>query len=110
MKIVVNKYIPFKGYKAMNVFGILFCRKDCQIDEETINHECIHTAQMKEMLYIPFYIWYGFEWFFKLFVYWDSHKAYRAIGFEREAYRYEGAFEYLKNRRHFEWFKHIVSK
>ena len=110
MKTVVNKFIPFKGYTAMNVFGILFCREDCRIDDRTLNHESIHTAQMKEMLYLPFYIWYCTEWLVKLFVYWDSHKAYRAIGFEREAYKYEDAPEYLDNRKHFEWFKYIVIK
>ena len=26
MKIIHNKFIPFKGYKAINLFGIVFVR------------------------------------------------------------------------------------
>lgn len=44
---------------------------------------------MKELLYIGFYIAYLFEWLFKvLFKYPFSHKAYKDISFEREAYKY----------------------
>ena len=52
MKIVRNNIIPFKGYKAVNLFGILFVRDDAVIGSVDINHESIHTAQMKEMLYV----------------------------------------------------------
>lgn len=31
MKIVRNNIIPFKGYKAVNLFGILFVRGDSVI-------------------------------------------------------------------------------
>ena len=58
MKIIRNNIIPFKGFKAINLFGILFVRGNAELSDEVINHESIHTAQMKEMLYIPFYIWY----------------------------------------------------
>ena len=27
MKVIYNKFIPFKEYKAMNLFGIVFVRK-----------------------------------------------------------------------------------
>ena len=65
MKIIINKIIPFKGFKCINLFGILFCRK--QLNKIDINHEAIHTKQMQEMLYIPFYIWYVIEYLIKLF-------------------------------------------
>ena len=58
MKIIKNKIIPFKGFKAINLFGILFVRGDSEVDSTTVNHELIHTAQMKELLYIFFYLWY----------------------------------------------------
>jgi hypothetical protein len=32
MKIIYNKIIPFPGYKAINLFGILFARKNAKID------------------------------------------------------------------------------
>lgn len=89
----------------MNLFGILFCRKNAVIDDVTINHESIHTAQMKEMLYIPFYIWYAVEYLFHFLKYWANRAAYRSISFECEAYLHEYDPEYLKTRKHFAWFK-----
>jgi hypothetical protein len=107
MWIVRNNIIPFGGYKAINLFGILFCKKDANIDAITINHEEIHTAQMIEMLFIPFYIWYGIEYLIKLIKYGSAHKAYRNLCFEREAYQYEDDSTYLKNRKHYNWIHFI---
>lgn len=104
MKIIYNNIIPFPGYKAINLFGLLFVRKDAIMSEEDINHESIHTAQMKEMLYIFFYIWYIIEWVIRLF---KKGNAYRNISFEQEAYSNEDNLEYLKDRKHYAWFKYI---
>ena len=105
MKIVYNNIIPFKGFKAINLFGVLFARKDAKIriDETTINHESIHTAQIRELLYLPFYIVYVFEWLGRLFM---SGRAYKNISFEREAFDNQSNMEYLKTRKHFaQWRK-----
>lgn len=104
MKIIYNNIIPFPGYKAINLFGLLFVRKDAIMSEEDINHESIHTAQMKEMLYTFFYIWYIIEWVIRLF---KKGNAYRNISFEQEAYSNEDNLEYLKDRKHYAWFKYI---
>lgn len=104
MKIVRNKYIPFAGYKAINLFGILFVKNNTKIDEVTINHERIHTAQMRELLYILFYIWYVMEWFIRLFL---KGSAYRNISFEREAYTNQDDLSYLKNRKRFDFASYI---
>lgn len=103
MKIIRNKYIPFTGYKAINLFGILFVKNNAKIDEVTINHEAIHSAQMKEMLFIFFYVWYVIEWLFRL----PKGNAYRSISFEREAYENDSDINYLKNRKHFAFLKYI---
>ena len=105
MKIIYNNIIPFPGYKAVNLFGVLFVRKGAVMKEEDINHEAIHTAQMKEMLYILFYLWYIFEWFIKLFTH--GTYAYRNISFEREAYQNEDNLKYLDNRKHYSWTKYL---
>lgn len=104
MKIIENKIIPFPGYKAINLFGILFVREGAKISKQDLNHESIHTAQMKEMLYIFFYIWYIVEWVIRLF---KKGNAYRNISFEQEAYNNEDNLEYLNNRKHYEWFKYL---
>ena len=44
MKIVRNNIIPFPGYKAVNIFGILFVRKNANIKPEDLNHEEIHRG------------------------------------------------------------------
>lgn len=100
MKIVYNNIIPFPGYKAINLFGILFVRGTV-VNSTIINHENIHTAQMKELLYIGFYIWYFIEWIIKLFKYGNGHTAYRKISFEKEAYTNQDNLDYLKSRKHY---------
>ena len=79
MKVIRNKLLPLKGFAAINLFGILFVRKDSKITDRLLNHEAIHTAQMKELGYIFFYIWYVIEWFIKLFT---TKNAYKSISFE----------------------------
>lgn len=49
MKIVVNNVIPFKGFAAINLFGMLFVKQDAVISEKMINHEQIHTEQGMEL-------------------------------------------------------------
>ena len=106
MKVIYNNIIPFRGYKCMNLFGVLFARKNANMDPITLNHEGIHTAQMKELLYVPFYILYGVEYLLKLLKYFDGHEAYKNISFEREAYRYERDLQYLQSRKHYgQWRK-----
>ena len=106
MKVIYNNIIPFKGFLAINLFGVIFARKKYKpVDVSTINHESIHTAQMKELLYIGFYIWYGIEWIIRLIIDKDSTIAYYNIKFEKEAYSHESDINYLKNRKHYNWIK-----
>ena len=104
MKIIRNNIIPFSGYKAMNLFGVLFVRGNARIDDITLNHEKIHTSQIKEMLYVFFYVWYLIEWIIRLFM---EGNAYRNISFEREAYTNQDDLSYLKNRKRFDFVRYI---
>ena len=105
MKIIRNKYIPFQGYKAINLFGVLFVKNNAKISDKDLMHESIHSEQIKELLYIPFYIWYFIEWIIKLFIYRDFKKAYRNISFEKEAYLNQYNYDYLKNRKRYAWIR-----
>lgn len=100
MKIVYNNVIPFKGFKCINICSFLFVRKGCFMSEKDYNHEAIHTAQMKEMLYIGFYVWYIVEWLIRLF---KKGNAYRNICFEAEAYDNDDNLTYLSSRKRFAW-------
>lgn len=103
MKIIYNGVIPFKGFVAINLFGIIFARKEYRpISETTINHEAIHTKQMKDLLYVGFYLCYIAEWLVRLFMKGD---AYRNISFEREAYNYQHTPEYIRTRQKFAMWK-----
>lgn len=108
MKIVYNNIIPFKGFIAINLFGVLFVRKELKsyVKDEVINHEMIHTKQMIEMGYILFYIWYIIEYLIRLC---SSNKktAYYDISFEREAYENEDFTYYIKTRKKYSWIKYI---
>lgn len=114
MKIIRNNFIPVKGFKAVNLFGVLFARCDAVIGETTLRHERIHTMQMREMLYVPFYLWYGVEYVIRFFG-WSFEKKpcdpddrpYDRMGFEKEAHANEHDADYPKTRRRFSWLKYI---
>jgi len=97
-----------------NIIGITLCPfgiyvKDInRVTERTINHENIHWQQQLEMLVIFFYIWYLVEWIIKLFKY--GGRSYRNLSFEREAYGNDKNIDYLKNRKHYSWFKYLLKK
>lgn len=94
---------------AINLFGIIFARKEYKnINTITINHEAIHTAQIKELLYIGFYIWYFIEWIVKLIInIKNPRSAYYKIRFEKEAYTHQKDLSYLSHRKHYNWiYKH----
>lgn len=81
MKIIYNRLLPFKGFSAINLCGVVFARRECKpLSQTTLNHEAIHTSQQREWLYVGFFILYFFEWIFK---------GYRGISFEKEAYEYQ---------------------
>ena len=105
MKIIYNNYIPFKGYKCINILGTIFARKGAYVGEKTLNHEAIHTAQMKEMLYVGFYAWYFIEWLIELFHYGTT--AYHTNTFEREAFSNDDDLTYLSNRKRFAWLEYL---
>jgi len=112
MKVIYNNLIPFKGYLAMNLFGILFVRKDKKdiylMNKDIIdNHEKIHTSQMKELLYLFFYIIYLLNYIINIlsFKFRSIKESYRNIKFEKEAYQNERDMSYLKNRKHFAWWR-----
>lgn len=93
MKIKFTKHFPYGNFCAISLFGTMYVkgksgrRKKSMICHperyyRLVEHERTHWEQQKEMLVLPFFIWYGVEWFFKLFT---EGKAYKNVSFEREA-------------------------
>ena len=101
-KIIKIKRHPFgKDFLAINLFGFIFSLRD--LDKVELNHELIHSAQQKELLYLPFFIWYGIEWLILYLKYKDWTKAYYHIRFEKEAYFYQYNMDYLKQRKNYNY-------
>lgn len=107
MIIIRNNILPFKGYKILNLFGILFVRKDAVVDDIDINHERIHTAQMLEMLVVFFYLWYVTEYLVVRVFHREQNDSYHDVSFEEEAHRNEIDFSYLSRRKHYAWVKYL---
>ena len=106
MKIVHTKHFPFGSYATINLFGILFTKQDKLIPRD-INHEKIHTAQMKEMGYIFFYLWYFIEYLLIRLFHKKQGNAYHDVSFEEEAYNNQYNYSYLKSRHHYAWIKFL---
>ena len=113
----VNKIIN-NNILGLAIYPFIFVRKDYVkelknlpggfgIWKQLINHEKIHLAQEKEMLLLPFYVWYGLEWCIKSVKYHSWNIGYRNISFEKEAYTNESNFDYLQNRKIFSFLKYM---
>ena len=97
--IVFSKYIVPKGYLGITIFPFVILRHNSlKQDSVLINHERIHLKQQLELLVLPFFIIYSFEFLIRLFQFKSWHLAYRNISFEREAYANEKDLDYLKSR------------
>ena len=97
MKIIQSKLVPKRF--CINLFGTIWTRDSRRVSEKIINHERIHTAQQRELLFVPFYVLYVVEWVVRLVKERDFDAAYRSISFEREAYAHGDNMNYLASRK-----------
>lgn len=110
MLIIRNNILPVgRRYGAINLFGVLFVKYDMILTPEVINHEKIHTAQMRELFYLPFYIAYVLEWIYHLLIFRNPYMAYCKISFEREAYVHGSDLNYLSSRKRFAQWKRSLT-
>lgn len=128
IRVKESNWIPWKGFRAVNVFGVVYVRKrkdgkpNRPLPERILRHEYIHTMQMKELWYILFYVWYGLEWVVRTLTYAvrflfrfirDKHRkanfhlAYKKILFEQEARGNEDRLDYPEVRKKFTWIKYL---
>lgn len=107
MKIIRCKYFPPSGYKAINIFGILFVRKNVTLTDILINHESIHTKQIWELGGIGFYLAYVGFFIWNLIKYQNWSTSYHAIPFELESNDNEENLEYLDSRKRWAWTAYV---
>lgn len=103
---VKTKLFP-QGYKAITIGPFVITKPNTVLDPIDLQHENIHWTQEKEMLIIPFFLWYVIEFFIRLIIYRNWNKAYKNISFEQEAYNNQEDSEYIKNRKHYNWIKYL---
>lgn len=107
MRIIHTNRFPPGKFVGINLLGFIFIKRGSGLNGSDIHHEVIHSRQEAEMLWIPFFVWYGIEWLVKLIKYRNVHKAYFNISFEREAYRNQGKIGYLRSRKPYAWVKYL---
>ncbi|WP_222981532.1 hypothetical protein [Flagellimonas meishanensis] len=107
--ILVFKHFFYKNYVGLSLWPFIILKEDSlKTDEVLINHERIHLKQQRELLIVPFYIWYILEWLFRTLLYLDSYRAYQNISFEREAYAHERDMVYLSQRKTFGFLDYLT--
>ena len=79
------------------IFPFIFIPTNAFVTRRLLNHERIHLRQQLEMLVIPFYIVYLFEFI---------TKGYMNISFEKEAYANDKDLDYLKKRKPYSFIKY----
>lgn len=111
MFVIVAKYLIPKGYSGMALFPFILLKERRDVSNAVmLQHEKIHLRQQLEMLILPFFIWYGIEFFIRILQYRDKHLAYRNISFEREAYANESQKDFLQNRKFWNFFNYLKAK
>lgn len=108
MFLVVNKYILRKKFVGITLWPFIVIKHEgLKGDAVFINHERIHLRQQLELLILPFFILYFFEFLYRLLQYKNAYTAYRNISFEREAYRNETRLDYLKEKKIWSFLKFL---
>ena len=107
--IVVFKHFFYKNYVGLSLWPFIILKEDgLKADEVLINHERIHLKQQRELLILPFYLWYVAEWLFRTILYLNSYRAYQNISFEREAYANEKDMGYPSKRKTFGFLQYLT--
>ena len=105
---VVSKYLLRRGFVGVTLYPFVVMRSASLRDDEVfINHERIHLRQQRELLILPFFLWYGVEFLVRWMQYGHRYTAYRNISFEREAYHQEANLGYLKKRSFWKFLKYL---
>jgi hypothetical protein len=108
MRIIASKYLIPKGFSGLTLYPFIILRdKKLRYNQRLLNHEKIHLRQQAEMLVLPFYFCYFLEYIVRLIQYRNTHRAYRNISFEREAYLHENDTAYLGYRQFWNFTKFL---
>lgn len=104
--IVRTKFLNKSNIIGITIYPFIFIRENYLDDASVlINHEKIHLEQQKELLILPFFIWYGVEYLIRRIKGESKNNSYLNLLFEQEAYLNENNENYLKTRKRYNYFK-----
>lgn len=105
MKVIVLKRWPLSRHTIGITLGVVFAQR--RLSKVELQHEYIHVLQQREMLWLPFFLWYVVEWLVRFVQYRSRELAYRNISFEREAYSCQHDAAYPQHRRRYAWWQYL---
>ena len=106
--ILVFKHFFYKNYVGLSFWPFIILKNDSLKDDSVlINHEKIHLKQQQELLIVPFYVLYIFEWLVRSLIHLSFYRGYQNISFEQEAYHNEHNLNYPSERRVFSFIKYL---
>ncbi len=100
--LIRTRRFPPRSYHAITLFPFILY-KGKALTESDLRHETVHLWQQLALLVVPFYLLYLLFWLFYLLRYRDHDRAYRAIPFERSAYRLESLSPLKRRQMAFDW-------
>lgn len=96
-------FLDLIGYDGITLYPFILVKN--KYNKRLINHEKIHIAQYKELFVIGFLVIYLYDFIVNYIKFKNFDEAYRKIGFEIEAYHFEGDSNYLHKRKKYIWVK-----
>ena len=102
--LIHTRHFPPRNYRAITMFPVVFYKGEPLSDRER-SHETIHLWQQLFLLIVPFYLLYFVFWLAALLRYCNWQRAYRAIPFERSAYRLESRKDLRPLTMAFDWLR-----
>lgn len=102
----VLSYLAPIEIKAITIGPMVFSKE--KLSDVTKNHENIHWQQYIELGIFGFIFLYFIYYLIGFLKYRNGIDAYLSIPFEQEAYTYQRDFEYLRNRKRFNWLKYEI--
>lgn len=105
--LIHTRHFPPRGYSAITLFPFVFYNGEV-LTECEVRHETVHLYQQAALLVAPFYLLYLIFWLICLVRYRNWERAYRAIPFERSAYRLESQPSLSAKTMVFDWLRWIA--
>ena len=92
------EWILGSGILAVAFYPFIIMPRSTISNSVLLNHERIHLRQQRELILLPFYIWYLIAL---------KRVGYYKISFEREAYSNERNLNYLKTRKPYAFLNYL---